>query len=343
MNTIITKYNSSKITILNLVLIIMMLYRHAYYFEAENGNGIALGVQRFIDYGLCNLTNSLFFVLSGFLFFKNISSPTQCLPKIKKRIRSLLIPYIIWNSYFVVFYLMLSKLPGVGAYTSIDVLAKFTSLKDGLYYLFITPASTPLWFLRDLMVYVAFSPLVYMCIEKLRWGFVLLLFLISPLLHISGILEFALGGTIAICSNLEILDKRLNNKIFVTCIVIYLVNAVASIYYEYQRPIYIGSIITLSSIIAIWKGYNYIVKGRILTESKFWKPIVGYSFFIYLSHTPALNIIKKIPITIFGTSEINIIIWYLLSPLVFVAIAIPIAKSMQRFVPCLYNLLVGGR
>ena len=104
MNTIITKYHSSKITILNLVLIIMMLYRHAYYFEAENGNGIALGVQRFIDYGLCNLTNSLFFVLSGFLFFKNISSPTQCLPKIKKRIRSLLVPYVIWNCSFVVFY-----------------------------------------------------------------------------------------------------------------------------------------------------------------------------------------------------------------------------------------------
>lgn len=343
MNTIIIKYHSSKITILNLVLIIMMLYRHAYYFEAENGNGIALGVQRFIDYGLCNLTNSLFFVLSGFLFFKNISSPTQCLPKIKKRIRSLLVPYVIWNCSFVVFYLMLSTLPGLGAYTSIDVLAKFTSLKDGLYYLFVTPASTPLWFLRDLMVYVAFSPLIYMCIEKLRWGFALLLFLVSPLFPVSGILEFVLGGTIAICSNLEILDKRLNNKIVATCIVIYLVNAVASIYYEYQRPIYIGNIITLTSIIAIWEGYNYLAKGRILTESKFWKPIVGYSFFIYLSHIPALNIIKKIPIVIFGTSEINIIVWYLLSPLVFVAIAIPVAKSMQRFVPSLYSLLVGGR
>ena len=260
MNTIISKYNSSKITILNLVLIIMMIYRHAYYLEAEDGNGLALGVQRFIDFGLCHLTNSMFFALSGFLFFKNTCSATQCLPKIKKRVRSLLLPYIIWNCYFVFFNLILSTIPGVSAFINNDILANFTSLKDGLHYLFITPASYPLWFLRDLMVCVAFSPLIFVCIHKLKWIFVLLLFLISPLLHLSGMLEFSLGGIIALCYSLEKLDMKLNNKIVIASIVIYLVNAVASIYYEYQRPMYIGKLITLTSIIAIWGGIIMLQK-----------------------------------------------------------------------------------
>lgn len=80
---IISKYNSQKIKVLNLVLIVMVLYIHSYYLEAESSHPIVLGLQLLCGgNGLSGVANTLFFFFSGMLFFNGVESAKGCFPKI---------------------------------------------------------------------------------------------------------------------------------------------------------------------------------------------------------------------------------------------------------------------
>lgn len=86
-----------------------------------------------------------FFFISGYLFFANAETLDRpyYLHKLRRRVHTLLIPYIIWNVLAAV-YLWLTQ---------------------DIYYspqwlVFTIPANFPLWFLRDLIVLIIASPLI---------------------------------------------------------------------------------------------------------------------------------------------------------------------------------------
>lgn len=208
----ISKYNSQKIKVLNLVLIVMVLYIHSYYLEAESNHPIALGLQLICGgNGLSSVANALFFLISGMLFFNGVESAKNCFPKMKKRVRSLLVPYVLWNVIFVLWYAVLQNIPGIGALVNSDMLTKVMqpNVLADLYELFWVPANFPLWFLRDLITMVAVSPLLYYLIKHLKWFAPIVIVFASPFaaLHISPF--FLLGGCIAMHSSLEEISEKL--------------------------------------------------------------------------------------------------------------------------------------
>lgn len=78
----ISEYYSSKITVMNTILIIMLLYIHSYYLEGERYT-VSLFVQRFFSgHAVCGIANNLFFLLSGILFFNGVKQAKDCFPKI---------------------------------------------------------------------------------------------------------------------------------------------------------------------------------------------------------------------------------------------------------------------
>lgn len=77
-----SKYLSSKLTVLYTVLIVMVVYIHSYYSEAEE-YPIVLFVQNLIGPGICRIANCLFFCISGYLFARNINSIKDVLNKQK--------------------------------------------------------------------------------------------------------------------------------------------------------------------------------------------------------------------------------------------------------------------
>lgn len=121
----------------------------------------------FLTDGLCGVCVPLFFFFSGYLFFQNIDcfDMTTYWKKMKKRARSLLIPFIFWN-LFVVTIIGLGQLVApslfTGAYKSIS---DFTFI-DWLSIFYSAlgsnqPIAFQLWFLRDLIIMVAMTPLFY--------------------------------------------------------------------------------------------------------------------------------------------------------------------------------------
>ena len=116
----------------------------------------------------------LFFFISG-LFSFSFALPFSVdvyKKKLKSRIKTLLIPYLFWNFVVLVGHWIVTVLSPVqltsGAYKQVsdytvcDYLISFWNI-NGM------PVNGALWFIRDLMVMLAFSPLVYWCLRYFRW------------------------------------------------------------------------------------------------------------------------------------------------------------------------------
>ena len=157
-------------------------------------------------------------------------------------------------------------------------------------------------------------------------------------------IDFAMGAAIAMYSDLKAIDRVLTKPVVVCSSIIYLVHTVmlsANVKLNFR---YVGVISVLAAIISVWRLYDWIASSQSLTSKLTpLNSLLGYSFFIYLFHEPVFNIIKKIGLMVLGVHEWSLILLYLINPLIMCAIAIMVAKLLQRFVPKVYGVLVGGR
>lgn len=344
----ILKYDSQKIKVLSIVSIGLVLVIHSLYLEAVE-YPIANCWQQFTGFrGLSAVAVPLFYFISGLLFFKNVQSIRDCSVNIKKRIRSLLVPYIIWNFIFVGWYVILAIIPGVSQYVNSDTLSLFTWQHpwDSFCVLFIAPVGFQLWFLRDLLVYTACSPLLYWALKRAPWftfGIILVSF---GWIGRFGGTYFCLGAIVALHYNLMIVKKYLFAKIIVACSILYVCNAfifgfcpsVASLL---KNP-YCTQVISIIGIVSVWGMYDMLVSEK-YKMSKSIKTLSEYTFFVYLFHEPAFNIIKKLGLKIFGCNECSLILLYTINPFIMMTVAIAGGVLLHKLMPRVYGVLVGGR
>lgn len=336
-----TKYLSSKLTVLYTVLIIMVVYIHSYYLEAEYYT-FAVNLQKFIGNGICRIANCLFFCISGYLFARNINSSKDVWTKLKKRWKTLVPPYILWNIIFVLWYVVLAITPGVSRFNnSGGILESYQNqpFYDTLYDMFIDPAAFQLWFLRDLLVMLLFTPVLFWITRK-SWVVAMVLALCSTAVY-AWLVYFWLGIIIAMQRwNIE---KYSRPKWLITSGMILFIGYAVYLVCGNHGTVLLGLSINVIGLYLVWAIYDIFAQGKCLADKGIWKYICGYSFFIYCFHEPAFNIIKKLPLAIFGTSEPVLVFFYLINPWIMVGLAVITAKLLQRMAPQIYRTLTGGR
>lgn len=84
---------------------------------------------------------------------------------------------------FVLWYVVLENVPGVSGFNnSSGIVEKYWEqpILESLYDLFIAPAAFQLWFLRDLLVMLVFTPILWW-IAKRQWMVSLIMALCSTI------------------------------------------------------------------------------------------------------------------------------------------------------------------
>lgn len=122
----------------------------------------------------------LFFIFSGYWFFRlpERFSMDDYRIKLAKRVRSLLVPYLIWNFFAWALQLIVVVLQGHADWIPPTVfhpdrlLDIFVGMGDGYQGM---PKAFQLWFLRDLIVLCLFSPALYLLLRG-RHAWVLIIF-----------------------------------------------------------------------------------------------------------------------------------------------------------------------
>jgi len=137
-------------------------------------------VNEFVSNILVRVSVPLFFFVSGFLFYyKTDFNGITYAKKVKSRIQSLLIPYLIWNIFLLALYYFVQKIPDINALFSGEKerIADF-SVVDYLHAFGIGrdfPINYQFWFLRDLIILVVAAPLIFYFIRSTKGYGILLL------------------------------------------------------------------------------------------------------------------------------------------------------------------------
>lgn len=306
----------------------------------------------------------MFLLISGCLFFKKLETWNKVIwiEKLKKRVNSLAIPYIIWNimPIIVMIGLILPKqncnILMMEYITSIwdrGVLSTFWNARGGEqntylgFKLFVsTPENTPLWFMRDLMVLLIFSPLIHWFLKKMKYVYIVLCFLLFLLIGTpsTGVLLFFSVGAYISIFHLNFITICKKNKRWI--IPLFFGASIFKIYFygSYTTSVFVSLVNSLSIISGI---VCVFLLTAFLVEKKNWEMsslLTSSSFYVFAMHMHFLVWSRMIYFSILpDKSEVNVFIAYLFAP-----ISATIALTMtyyllQRFFPKLTVFICGNR
>lgn len=348
-----TPYLSRKIKVLSAVAILMVIYIHMYYTEGEGMCGMRM-LTGLVGSGMCSVAVPLFYIISGYLFFLNVPDGLRSIfNKMRKRCRTLLVPYIIANLLTFLFYVTLNlialQIPAVCGVVNFEI---FDTIVDGGLWgtlnlvLISPPIAFQLWFVRDLMIIVLFSPVIWIGLKRLidfRHCNVIAIVLFFILFlagyywgYFTTLAWFAVGGYLAL-TGLNV-EWRSTPFICIALTMGYLLFSVLNGLCD--LPSYVTRMIPLVGIPAIWSAYDFI--GMRIARYSWVDWMAQYTFFVYLVHEPFLNIFKKLPLLV-NRSEPMLVMCYVTIPVAFYVIACGGGSLARKYMPRAYSVFTGGR
>lgn len=352
-----TQYLSDKLRVLSLISIIFVLYIHS-RFQPNEIMGMAYydKIQLFTSEMIGRCAVPLFYLISGYLFFMKVPDGVKSIGrKIRKRIKSLLIPYFIGCVFFVIFYSFVALLPWtsnlINSSSSIMPLFQkpYSIILISIFYDGGTgyPCAFQLWFLRDLILIVATSPLWYLCLKHLKWGFVAVVFVLTyfdvPHVPFYSLFWFVLGGQLTKVK----IEMGGNGRIKVAIFGLFLFLVISIIQLFFPDIIDWSLLripIILLGIIGAWGLYDVVFgKDFSLSQHLWFATACQFTFFIYLFHEPTLNIVRKLIVVVLGKNEFGYMSSYLISPWIFTVCAVFAGLLFRKYLPRVYDVCTGGR
>ena len=203
------------ISILRFPMIIMIVCIHARMagntISLDNSNLNSLLItEHVVGDIIASIAVPLYFIISGFLFFYNIDFNKETyIKKIKSRVRTLLIPYFIWNLIAYLLYLTNHQFD-----VKTFIMSFLVVHLDGRTG--SSPMDGPLWFIRNLYIVMLISPIIYSLIKRMKaWWLIpfLLLWISGFSIFKNGIMIafifFSLGASLSISKHHLIINKHL--------------------------------------------------------------------------------------------------------------------------------------
>lgn len=336
-----------------MIAILMVVFIHSYTMIEKYVGSVARSelfdfnffIQDFISQGITRVAVPLFFLISGYLFFRNFKLTSEKLKyKYKSRFWSLAVPYVLWNTWGVVFLFLLQSVPASKPYF-VEKLVSDYSVMDFANRILIDPIPYQLWFLRDLIIYVLVSPIIYWLVKKtgllpVLVAFGLWLFKVEvPFIDIHGLSFFVLGSFLALRKiPIEKRKSPIDLYVFFAWLGINVVSAIIGPY-ELETLFNINIII---GVYALWFAYDWIELK--IKENGLWDRISNYTFFIFVFHIPVLSIIKGLLLKVLDIyGSMGLLATYIIGPVLVVCIALLIGAFLKRYIKPFYSLITGGR
>lgn len=307
----------------------------------------------------------IYFFISGYVFFLGITLTKQTyIQKLRRRVKTLFVPYIIWNTLAIIqillsFYLSLSS-----EYDKIElnltlsgILNCFWDNSNGILrpqtaftgHHLIYPQDAPLWFVRDLMIVVMCTPIVYYILKRMRCYALYILgiiWFIKGYHHwghfdqlITAFFFFSWGAYMSINRKLVEFGKffRLSTILYIILSLTYTV----SYHYYPDTLITIKQLTIFVGLIFSYNLASWLLRLNICRPNTF---LASASFFIYVSHNFVFIRILHIMYSILQpTSDICVIVLYTSALLVTLGCLLLIFWLLRLCCPKLLRIMTGKK
>ncbi|PZQ50083.1 MAG: hypothetical protein DI556_08405 [Rhodovulum sulfidophilum] len=292
--------------------------------------------------------------ISGFLFFQGATArrPPDFARKMRRRVHSLVVPFLLWGIFFStigfaahrVFPFLFSDYFGAGA----GVIRELTNAVIGVN---TTPLAYQLWFVRDLILTVAVSPLIWILIGRLPW---LTLAVLVPLWilgqnlvifhRLDVLLFFSFGALFAMHGIRPELPRRWVVPVFALFLAAAMARTLAP--WILGRAEGLGFDIATGAMrilgaLAVWNAAPLVLGTRFAA----WVERNTYlAFYIHAGHYPPILFLKLgLGSMIDPGSEVAQITLYFLCVGLTISGLILLGHVLERRTPRLFRIISGGR
>jgi len=310
---------------------------------------VRLGVRIFAN----QTTMQSFFFISGFLYFFNVRewNANTFWAKSKKRISTLVIPYILWNMIAMLYPVVVHILLGIANPTHFEKARFYWNQLDWINSFWDTgtgcPFLFPLWYIRDLIFFCLLTPVIYPLLKgKHGWIIVITFLFIYSFDYISWFIRymafFAAGAYLGI-HKICISDLLIRNKnyIYFFASILYIL----LLFFNYDCCIGHLSVVCLWNIFGSMLMFIFAIN---LINTSFFRMCCTLSvtvFFILGFHNmDFMYMVDSLVERFYHYNNIWLnIFFYIAIPLIKVGICITVYYFMKKIMPRTLKVLTGGR
>lgn len=356
MNTsgVISEEDSKRITSLRFLLICLVVFIHNnltandainYYHLAFNEPVVITYFKILITSIFGKAAVPLFFLFAGYLqFAKDDNYPTL----LRKKCKSLLIPYVAWTLLNVLLFFVAQKIPQTAKFfIQENNIVRNWNLIDWINLFwrhnYDCPFVYQLWFVRNLFVLVIFSPIFSFCIKRVPYFTIIMVFLcyfnptFVPLSFNISIFFYIWGGLFA---EYKLSFFKISDMLN---------------WIEYAILILLLFIVEIFDFKINFYGFDLIIKcffflklsGYIIKREKLFRItsyLSAFSFFLYAIHTPFLGTsLNKISHRVIPLHDFWCLIQFILPVLLCIVIGTVIGILLKKICPPLFTVFNGSR
>lgn len=353
METDWTKLQSQTIDLLRFPMAVAVVMLHYGMTVIEDATGALRVVCIIFEEGVFRLAVPWFFLVSGYLFFRNLQEWDWAIwiGKIRRRIRTLMIPYILWIIIAFFAFWAYDAIQG-GRTTIVEQFIKDGGIRifwgtNGKFPISVrsAPLNSALWFVRDLIYFTLATPLIFYFITKTKKFGVLvacIVFLCARGIIPEGFMFFLIGAFLQIDKK-NICEIVWPKRFFLYFSSIVLLTA----FYFIQDSVYWGRLIkNIFLFVGIGAAFCLGMWWRQNRNDQVNPFLQRGSFFIFATHE--ILILRQVAIPYVSkvlpmTGPVWDCLRFFLVPTAAVLICLLLFFLMKRLLPRTTGILIGGR
>ena len=288
-----------------------------------------------------------FFFLSAYLLYRK---PFRWGQNILKKIRSLLVPYLILNTFWIAVFFAGQHIPALSPYFSREeTMVGSWGIIEWAGAYFGSPANDwnpllyPLWFLRNLFVLNLLAPVFEWFVRKAGW-WSLLVFIPVWLLPENN--NFALSfcfwgmGCVFAVRKIPLSSADRYRKAAIAYPLLILAVCLLRKDLGLIGPRIVYHLCVMAGMFAWFTCATKIREGKIRKAVLF---VSKYSFCIYLFHEMSLTILRKVFAKFLPQTALSAVFRYFGPAAAVIAGCVLLSWLLDRFAPRIYRIISGGR
>ena len=371
---VLPDFVSRKFRFWSFVSMFLLVFVHGYnldirYMQPWTVPGQPMSLTAFMEYFLANgifrFRIPMLFIISGYLYALHDQKPYKV--RIYKRLRTLLVPYLIWSALGILLTYLLEMLPAGSGLVANSHIVQIDNSRLLIHnyrwyeilvrWLFI-PVPYQLWFIRVLLIYNLAYPCIRWCVTnpKTRWVF----FTVAALLWLitvgfvfvegEGLLFFSLGVWMQKSEYTIEAPGRWFRPFWWG--LAFVILAALKTFLAFTGETYLGKgiypvllilhkMVVLSGLIACWYGLDSLV--RWCMDRRWFVWLSAFSFMIYAMHAPVVAYLIDPALALLNPLPGTHFLAFILLPLSVILACIGTGALLRRVSPGIYGLLTGGR
>lgn len=342
------KYFRNKVVWFTFLYSILVIWVHSYNAVLFLGKtGVAYRVdllERFWGDTVAQIAVPGFFLISSYLFFRGFTLEMIWV-KWYSRIRSILVPYIMWNFLYYLGYVIGSRIPFLS-----QIIGKGTipiNFEEAAQAVLHYSYNYVFWYLNQLILLVLLAPVIYVALRKKAVGGLVLAGILAaiylgcslPFLNLDALFYYTFGAFAALHGK-NVTENSFSRSYIAAGAVLFLA---ACLVVSIDIPGNAKGEIAASTVcfrllvpVSLW----LIVPGRYLKEVNDW---MKQNFFLYATHFSVVRFINKTGALLLPPIPAISLGLYIIMPAFCILFSCGTSYFLRKHMPLVWCLFNGGR